>query len=428
MNEIIPKYIEKRNIKLIQNKYHFIDLQYEDEFHLVIYYLEKNKCKIIIRRLDEETGWGQRLKLKIYSNDQNEIIQIGSSDSNCLQLEYELKFINITPKIEQEQLIPKRIIQTSFDNKIKSLSHLNAFMSFIELNPEYDYEFYTDIDCREFISRYFDERVLRAYDMIIPKAFKSDLFRICYIYIKGGCYFDNKHILKIPLSEIINPNDTNIYCKDLPDKMMHNGIFFSIPNTKNLIDCINNMVNKIDAKFMHGSPLSITGPSQFYLFTHDQNVFLKLIKDNSLCYLKNEHVIGNNNKIVVYRRYKGYYNGHRKENYDKLFKNKFLYYENYQKIDDQTIIMSYPSVYKNYIKPNCRLKRVRELNSTFNLELYQDKFKFIKIETNKLFIQRIDADSGWNINLKLLVINTFNHQTYSIDVGSSDHNIKFISL
>ena len=44
--------------------------------------------------------------------------------------------------------------------------------------------------CREFIKVNFNPLVLKAYDTLIPTAYKADLFRLCVLYINGGIYGD----------------------------------------------------------------------------------------------------------------------------------------------------------------------------------------------------------------------------------------------
>ena len=48
--------LKPRKNNLIFNNY-FIVNNFQIDFHIVIYYLTKNKCKIILRRLDKEEGW-----------------------------------------------------------------------------------------------------------------------------------------------------------------------------------------------------------------------------------------------------------------------------------------------------------------------------------------------------------------------------------
>jgi mannosyltransferase OCH1-like enzyme len=57
-------------------------------------------------------------------------------------------------------------------------------------NPEFQHFLYDDNMCREFIRNNFPEDVLRAYDLLIPGAYKADLWRYCILYKKGGIYLD----------------------------------------------------------------------------------------------------------------------------------------------------------------------------------------------------------------------------------------------
>lgn len=55
--------------------------------------------------------------------------------------------------------------------------------------------FFTDEMMRNFTARHcgisFDGgEVLRAFDMLIPGAFRADIFRYCFLYAKGGVYLD----------------------------------------------------------------------------------------------------------------------------------------------------------------------------------------------------------------------------------------------
>ena len=51
---------------------------------------------------------------------------------------------------------------------------------------------FNDADCREFIAREYPPDVLMAYDLLIPTAFKADLWRYCVLYKYGGVYLDVK--------------------------------------------------------------------------------------------------------------------------------------------------------------------------------------------------------------------------------------------
>ena len=71
-----------------------------------------------------------------------------------------------------------------------------------------------DKHCRVFIKKHFPNSILQAYDSLIPKAFKADLFRYCFLYIRGGCYFDNKMINRLALRDTIQVSDKLLVCSD----------------------------------------------------------------------------------------------------------------------------------------------------------------------------------------------------------------------
>jgi mannosyltransferase OCH1-like enzyme len=402
MNNCIQKYIDIRKDTSIQNKYHIIkNNNYNDDFHVVIYYIDDYKCKIIARRLDSETGWGLDLLLKLYgvNNDRYQNISIGSSLKNekIMYFYTKIKLLNV---IEYSQKIPKVIIQTAKNNDYKSLLHYNAHQTFLELNPEYEYKFFDDKDCREFIKNNFEEDVLDTYDILNPGAYKADLFRYCYIYIHGGCYFDNKYILRIPLRKIIKENDDNLYCKDTGEDLMFNSIIMSIKNAIEIKKCIENIVHNVKNNFYGFIPLEPTGPKLFNKYTFDKNVLLKHVVKGSY-YENSQILIKNTNILFANTHYKGYYIPNIAQQYHTLFYDKLIYYKNIQKINNYTIL----------VYPHNRL----------------DLFHF-DIINNKIIIQKINNDNGWNFNLKIKLINNDNNLENNYNIGSSNKNIINIDI
>ena len=391
MNLKINKNILPRKDIFIKNKYEIIK-NHQDDFHVVIYYIEEYKCKIIVRRLDYEEGWDLNLILKIYNNNDYQILSIGSSSRNekilCLNTN-----IQLIPIEKYEQNIPKVIIQTARDTEYKSILHHNAQHTFLELNPEYEYRFFDDTDCREFIKQNFEEEVLDTFDMLYPGAFKADLFRYCYIYIHGGCYFDNKYILRVPLRNIIKKDDNNAYCKDRGDDLMFNSIIMSVKNAPELKNCINNIVENVKNNFYGSMSLEPTGPKLFNKYTHDKNIILKhIVYGNN--YKESCIIINKYNKIFANTHYKGYYSPNSHQQYDILFKEKKIYYKNIKKIDNFTILV-YPH--------------------NFN-----DIFDF-NIVNNQLIVKRIDCNCGWGQDLKIKIINNKNNEENTYNIGSSEN-------
>jgi hypothetical protein len=116
--------------------------------------------------------------LENYKIEEIKINESGIYFCNTLLYEEQIRFTKI----------PKTIIQTHDfinDNLEKTIKSIKNH------TPEYDYVFFNEDDRQEYIKNNFDEIVLKAYDKLIPKAFKADLFRYCYIYKEGGWQIRN---------------------------------------------------------------------------------------------------------------------------------------------------------------------------------------------------------------------------------------------
>jgi mannosyltransferase OCH1-like enzyme len=378
---------------LIKNNYYIIDNHHNDDFHISIYYISNNKFKIIIRRLDCYR-WGQDLKIKIMSLDNNnfEKISLGSCEDNFKIMEIYTNII-LEKYTYCDQLIPKIIIQTSNESMKKNIFHHNSIMTFIELNPEYEYNFFNDNECRIFIKKNINEfennvDILKAYDLIIPGAIKADFFRYFYLYLNGGCYFDCKMILKKNLNSIINSNDKIILCKD--QNSYHNGIILIEKKNELMLNCLKECVENILNNNKGSTPYAVTGKDIFY--KHFKDIEPKLIKKGDFVYL--------NENIFLKTHYKDYY--HNYNNTEKDFKNMWnrnMYF---------------------YIKTNIIL------NYKFYLFLDEprDKFEIISIENNIFKIKRLDNTCGWGQFIKAKVINDENDNIYYIDIGNSKDNEK----
>lgn len=431
----IPKILYPCKERLISNKYNILNKENID-INIVIYKIDHNKIKIIVRRLDEETGWDNNILLNLYDSCDNtnrkEIINIGSSITNFKIIIKKSK-LDINTEIETIQKIPKIIIQTGLNNKFKNILHFNSIISFIEMNPEYTYIYYNDIDGRKFLQQYFYDEINNAYNMLVPGAFKADLLRYCLLHYYGGCYFDCKQILRVPISKFLGSTKTLVLCNDVIENALLNAIIFSTKKNiiieKTIKDCSYNIINKLGK-----SPLDVTGPTFFYKsikkYINKDNLILKNNRppndfhDFSNDYYNNNiTLINNDNLIIINRFYKGYYNKYLNTNhYGKLFEDGEIYYKN-----TQTITYNGNNFIKILVYPNN----------------FPDKFSFsiksikpiitndTNIDENKLLytisIKRIDSNEGWHFPLKILIINK-NCEEFLIEVGQSKLNKKEIII
>ncbi len=159
-----------------------------------------------------------------------------------------------------------RVVVRSFASPVVGGIFRDAVFSCIDLNPDYQHVFLTDEDCAQFMYREFPGRVSAAYDKLIPGAYKSDLWRMCYLYKYGGVYLDlNKTLLK-PFRFVINGNYDLVTVIDLPafrerpSCCVWQGFVACRPGLPVLDLCIRRSVENIENEYYGYNSLDITGP------------------------------------------------------------------------------------------------------------------------------------------------------------------------
>ena len=185
-------------------------------------------------------------------------------------------------------MIPKIVHKTGPFKDLNSLpdSIKNIFEKNKKLNDNYIFKYYNDYDVRKIIKD-FDIEVYNVYNIIVPNAFKADLFRLVILYIYGGIYSDLSQEFLIPLSKIINHNESKlIICEN-----MEFCFIASYPKNEIFKFIIRYQVNNIKNRNYGESALDITGPLAC-------RKALNLYLNNNL---KNEIKLGNfyNNNIDV---------------------------------------------------------------------------------------------------------------------------------
>ena len=148
-----------------------------------------------------------------------------------------------------------------------------ACSSFKELNPNFDYIFYDDERARKFLDKHFskESRVLEAFDLLIPGAYKADLFRLCELFGKGGYYADVTmvNIRSLDYFEQFNTDCiltkdfmTNHYCDSIiyDPYAIYNAFLACKPKNKLIKFLIEKTVDNILKRNMGSGPLDVTGP------------------------------------------------------------------------------------------------------------------------------------------------------------------------
>jgi mannosyltransferase OCH1-like enzyme len=176
--------------------------------------------------------------------------------------QFKKKYILVRNK-KDDKVIPKIIFRTG-PFKLNELPSVvkTSMNKLLKNNPDYTQIYFDDDDCRAFIEEFFPE-YLPDYDILIPTAFKADLWRLLVIYKYGGIYNDLGHDYITPISNIVTKTDYTVLCIDdkiHPYTALYNAFFATYPENNIIKHLINTTINNIRNRIYGTHPLSITGP------------------------------------------------------------------------------------------------------------------------------------------------------------------------
>ncbi len=203
--------------------------------------------------------------------------------------------------IPSKQVIPLHIYQTWHDKQSIPLPVQQSIDKIKEQNPEFEHHLYDEKECQQFISNYFPKKVVEAYDSVVPKAIKCDLWKYCMMYQKGGVYLDSKYY-GIDGFKFIYLTDKEYYCSDFNEKTgaVYNAIFICKPKNPQMLKSIHQYVKNIEEKY-YGSHELCVGPLMLSPFFHSFDL---------------KHIIVNKRKKYIL--YKGYPILKYNENYSNI--------------------------------------------------------------------------------------------------------------
>lgn len=140
----------------------------------------------------------------------------------------------------------------------------NVVKRHAEMNPEFDVYVYSEKEAVSFMKEHFDKDVLDAYYSFKPSAYRSDLFRYCVLYIKGGVYIDTKMDFVVPFKELIKDSTPIIlrtevkWCGD--GRGVATNFIVTPPKWDMLRMIIDEIVKAHKAKQYKENELDVTGP------------------------------------------------------------------------------------------------------------------------------------------------------------------------
>jgi len=184
----------------------------------------------------------------IYSNKKIDIQKGGKE---------KFKTTNNVSNTHPNIIIPKFIFTFYHDiNKIppKMKQYYNKL---IKDNPTFIVKLYDISSGLDFIKKYFNNRVVNAYELLQPYAYKSDLLRYCLLYVKGGIYIDLKYMC------IGSFNFKQLLYKEylVSEPIgVQNCLIVVLPRNKLMNRLIYHIVNNVEKKDYCTGATAITGP------------------------------------------------------------------------------------------------------------------------------------------------------------------------
>ncbi|MGF9759466.1 tetratricopeptide repeat protein, partial [Microvirga sp. 0TCS3.31] len=120
------------------------------------------------------------------------------------------------PEDHQEgfSTIPKVIVQY-WDDPHPPEDVTGLMESWRSMNPDYSHQVFDVAAAQEFLIRHYGPHVRRAYRRAGSAAEQADLFRLAYLYAKGGVYVDADDRCLAPISSVLPPHVTlTVYQED----------------------------------------------------------------------------------------------------------------------------------------------------------------------------------------------------------------------
>jgi hypothetical protein len=221
--------------------------------------------------------------------------------------------------------IPKIVFQTWKTVDMPPLMKKNRDRM-MKLNPEFEYIFMDDEECRNFIRDNYDYRTLSAYDKLVPGAYKADMWRYCVLYKHGGIYLDIK-LRPADDFKLIYLLDKRHYVQDRLEYFkpgtlgLYNACIIEQKGSECMKQCIEKIVEHVETNYYGYNDLYPTGPGLL------GTIYTSLYKDNShvdLLYVGNENIL-QDGKLIIHS-----YPEYREEapstgSYGKLWRAKNIY-------------------------------------------------------------------------------------------------------
>jgi mannosyltransferase OCH1-like enzyme len=186
------------------------------------------------------------------------------------------------------------------------------------LNPDMTIHLYDDEMCKKFFRENFPPLFLEIFLFIKHGPIKADFWRLCILYIYGGCYVDADIEPFVPLNEYISFDEYFVTCLSHFNQSYNPHIILCEKHNNILVKCINEYikyyVNKVPYSYDRWSVVHIF--SRILGFRINKNISGEYIINNKkLKFLKEQNFENSGRqfcnyegRIVLSNRYVNYIN------------------------------------------------------------------------------------------------------------------------
>ena len=175
-----------------------------------------------------------------------------------------LQRVTKSQKTPLESIAIPRIIHQTWETLEVPVHMKRAVESWIEKNPTWTHCFHDDSTRRTLIHKHFSQRVLDAYDNIVPGAFRADLWRLCVLYVEGGVYTDVDTVSVVPLDDFLGGETEFCTSIDLNPAHLYNTFIASVPKHPFLWETIQRIIRNVETRYYGCKEfgfLEISGPA-----------------------------------------------------------------------------------------------------------------------------------------------------------------------
>ena len=266
----------------------------------------------------------------------------------CSNSSFNDNYLNVMLESSRKQI---NVYQTIRDFSILSKnSEMYKRMMMWKNLPMINYNQYNNNDCNEMICKNFPSDVYLAYTKLIPGAFKSDLWRLCVLYMNGGLYIDS-HIkpISIDICSLLKVPDY-VFCIDYPcsSSYIYNAFIMAPKRSPLIKELINEIVINVRNEYYPKRDLEISGPGlhgriiKEFLNIREFEEGFKIIDNRTYLFMSHNIV-----KNTVYNS-----KNTNKNKYDIRFNNEVICncrYENYRKeLNEICKIPHYSALFKEH--------------------------------------------------------------------------------